>query len=284
MRRSKKILVCSLLLALVAALAWYWQAASGPLYHGRHVSDWVDEALQANPGTNATGQVLQLGAAAVPYITSQGLYGRSHVLPSLSTARLRDFSGRHHRTSVWLHLYKLDSCAIRHERAGRLLLTLGPAARAAIPDLINCLEQCPELNDTLTLQLQDTLAAINGTNLTALPYFIRCARKKTDLHAATLAYDLDGQTNLLVETCQQLALIYPQGLATSPDLAQFADNHPLNGYFVPLLEKIYLTSKFNPDLHRAALKALKARGADADAALARIHAAEPMAPPAPGQH
>ena len=280
MRRSKKILLCSLLLALIAALAWHWQAVSGPVYHGRHVSEWVDEALQANPGTNAPAQLLQLGAPAVPYIARQGLYGRSHVLPALSTARLRDFNARHHRTAVRLHLYQLDVCTIRHERACQLLLAFGPAARAAIPDLINCLEHCPDLDDNGTLQMQNTLAVINGTNLTALPYFVRCARKTDDLHAAALACDLDGQTNLFVEICQRLALKDPSALVASRDLARFVDNHPLNEHIVPLLEKIYLTTKFKPGLHQSVLAALEARGADADAALARIHAAEAISPPA----
>ncbi|HSY17343.1 MAG TPA: hypothetical protein VK815_03375 [Candidatus Acidoferrales bacterium] len=281
MRRPKKILLCSLLLVLAAGIIWHWEAASGPIYHGRRVSEWVDEALRLNPGTNAPAQILQIGAPAVPYIARQGLYGRSHTFPVLSTARLRDFSGRHHRTAVRLHLYQLDVCTTRHERACQLLLSLGPSARAAIPDLINCLERCPDLNDNLTFQLQDALAILNGTNRTALPYFIRCARKTDDLHAATLAYYIDGQTNLFVETCQQLAVKNPQALATSRDLARFADNHLLNIHVIPLLEKIYLTTKFKPDLHRAALAALESRGTDAAPTLARIHAIEASAPPAP---
>ena len=53
MRRSKKILLFALLLALVAGIVWHWQTVNGPVYHGRHVSEWVDEALRLNPGTNA---------------------------------------------------------------------------------------------------------------------------------------------------------------------------------------------------------------------------------------
>jgi len=280
MRRHKKLLISSALLALfLAGIAWHWQAARGPVYEGRHIADWVDEALAGNPGTNAPAMVLKIGAPAVPFIAREGLYGRSHVIHFLSTSRLNDFSRRHARTSGLLGLRKFEFCMPRHERAQLLLNRLGTNAQAAIPDLVNCLEQCPELNLFSTVELQDTLAAISGTNPAAIPYFTRCARNHDDLHAAALAYRIDGRTNLFVEACERIALKNPGQLATARELTWFRDDHRLNEHLVPLLEKMYPGLLLKFDERASVLLDLQARGADATNAIARILAAQTNSPP-----
>jgi len=271
MRRRNKILIVAVLL-LAAAFAWHWQVARGPVYEDRHITDWVDEALSSNTATNAQAMILQIGEPAVPYIARQGLYGRSHVYTFLASDRLRTFSDKHHRISVWLSLRKWDHCVPRHQRAVWLLSSLGTKAQAAVPDLINCLEHCPEIQSADTIALQDTLAKIGGTNSAVIEYFTRSARANDDLHAAVLTYQLDGRTNLLVETCEAIALKQPQVLAFPGELSRFRADHALNQYLVPLFEKIYFKPKLNFQNRAQVMSELEARGDDATNAIAHLQA------------
>lgn len=278
MRRHKKLLIGSALLVLIAGFAWHWQVARGPVYKGRHIADWVDEALSDHPGTNAPAMVIEMGTTAVPFIAREGLYGRSHVFHFLTTSRLSDFSRRHYRISASLGLSKLDFCVARHEQARVLLNQFGTNAQAAIPDLVNCLEHCPELHVFNTVLLQDTLATISGTNPAAIPYFTRCALDHNDLHAAALAYQIDGQTNLFIKTCEQIALKDPAQLASARELYWFRDDHRLNEQLVPFLEKMYPSMLLRYSERASVLIELQARGDDATNAVNRILATQTNAP------
>ena len=121
------------------------------------------------------------------------------------------------------------------------MINLGTNAHAAIPDVIDCLENCRGLHFVNAQDLLDTLGEISGTNPAAIPYLTKRARRDDawSLRAAALAYYIDGRTNLLVETCQRLARKDPRALLGGQELFWFREDHALNEHLVPLLERLY---------------------------------------------
>ena len=53
-------------------------------------------------------------------------------------------------------------------------------------------------------------------------------------------YDINGQTNLFVKTCERLSRKEPECLLDGPELFWFRNEPELNRHLVPLLEKLYL--------------------------------------------
>ena len=269
-----------MLLVLAIGLVLHRQAVRGPLYEGRHIADWVDEALRGEGGKETCETVLKIGAPAVPFIARQGFYGRSHMFNFSSSDWVNYFGGRHPRLRRWLDLEDWDFCVSRHMKANNLLWLMSTNAQAAIPDVINCLERCPELHYVNSLDLLDTLGEICGTNPAAIPYLTRCARSDhwINFRAATIAYYIDGKTNLFVETCERIARKEPKHFASEPELFWFRDDHALNKHIVPLLEKNYFDAQLDASDRESVMFELTSRSNDATAAIARILARQTNAP------
>ena len=231
------------LLFVVAAtcFALHWRMANrGPIYQGRYTSEWVAQALHDNSRSVAFEAVLKIGAPAVPFIASQGLYGRSHTFNFLSEDHVSSFGARHPRLRRWLHLDDWDYCVGRHDQARWLLWCMGTNGQAAVPDVINCLEHCPSLHFVNTLDLLDTLGEISGCNPAAIPYLTKVAHGNgsISLRAATVAYQINAQTNLFIETFFRAAKANPDEVLDSQELFWFRNEHKLNLHLVPLLVKM----------------------------------------------
>ena len=76
---------------LVAALFWLRHAREerGPMYRGRHIADWVAEALEKDGSRAASEVVVEIGAPAVPFIAKQGLHDPSHSHAGRGISNLR---------------------------------------------------------------------------------------------------------------------------------------------------------------------------------------------------
>ena len=269
-----------MLLVLAIGLALHRQAVRGPLYEGRHIADWVDEALREDGGKEADEMVLKIGAPAVLFIARQGLYGRAHTFKFLDSDRVMVFGAHHPRLRRWLDLDDWDFCVSRHIKANNLLWLMSTNAQAAIPDVVDCLERCPELHYVNSLDLLDTLGEISGTNTAAMPYLTRRARSDswTNLRAATIAYYIDGKTNLFVETCERIARKEPKYFASERELFWFRGDDELNRHIVPLLENNYFNPQLDARDRESVMFELESRSTAATAAIARILARQTNAP------
>jgi hypothetical protein len=281
-RRAKSIIILLLAAAAVGG-ALLGRSGRGPIYQGRRTADWVKQALRDQSRSEAFEAVLKIGPPAVPFIARQGLHDKCHAFHSVSWDHVSAFSTRHPHLSRWLHIEDwVDNCARRHDQAASLLYCLGTNAQAAVPEVINCLERCPELHFIQCQDLLDTLGEINGTNSAGLAYLTRCARRNDSLslRAAALAYFLNGQTNLMVETCRRLAAIAPGQVLNGHELFWLRDDHDLNQHLVPLLEGLYTDPRSTSRDRETILFELQSRSNDATAALSRLLALETNAPAA----
>ena len=282
-RRAKGIAILLVVVAVTSCVL-LWQSAEGPVYRGQRTAVWVKQALHDKSRSTAFEAVLQIGTPAVPFIASQGLHNKYHRLYFLSDNYVAGSGLVQHHPWLWSWLRKVpwinyDACAARHYQARWLLSCVGTNAQAAIPDVTDCLERCPGLHFYQVMELLDTLGEISGTNHTAIRYLTKRARGKGSLclRAAAVAYDIDAQTNLLVETCQRLALTDPSELL-SQELSWSRDDHQLNEHLVPLLEKLYADPRLLSSDRAAAMFELESRSNDATAAIARLLAMQTNAP------
>jgi len=266
----------NILLALVVAgvgCGLHWWPDRGPVYQGRRTADWVEEAFKDPPSSEAFDAVLKIGAPAVPFI-ARGLHDRCHSYHFLSAGNEWYFIHRHPRLGRLLEAH-VEICTGKHLRASWLLWRMGTNAQAAIPDVIDCLENCPSLHFISAWEMLGTLEEISGTNPAAIPYLTECARggDSCRLRAAVAAYRINGQTNLLIETCERLSRIDPAGLLDGLELFWFKDDPELNQHLVPLLEKLYLDPKLDARDRSSAMAALELRTNAAAAVVfcARFH-------------
>jgi hypothetical protein len=273
-RRAKGIISLLLVMAAIGS-ALFWPSAGGPVYQGRRTADWVDRALRESSRGEAFEAVLQIGPPAVPYIARQGLRNKYHSLYFLSDDYVAGLVGD--QPWLWRWLGKLpwinyDGCAAKHDQARWLLFCMGTNAQAAIPDVMDCLEHCCGLHYAGALELMDTLGEISGTNCAAIPYLTKRARGNGSLclRAAAMAYNINGQTNLLVETCQRLARKDPGQLLSGHELFWYKEDHELNVYLVPLLEELYANPGMAFRDRESAMFELESRSNDATAAITRL--------------
>jgi len=270
MNRGARILFALLLVGTALSCARLWLAPRGPLYKGRRTADWVAQALHEKSRSEAFEAVLQIGAPAVPFIARRGLHDRYHKFHFLSSDHVLGFGMGHPRLDRWLRKAKwVENCVVRHGQADWLLSGMGTNAQAAIPDVIDCLEHCPCLHFIDARDLLNTLGQISGTNPAAIPYLTKHARMG-DLRAAAVAYFINGRTNLLVETCEQLARNDPGELLYGQELFWFRQDHELNQYLVPLLEGLYADPRLASGDQEAVMFELESRSNDATAAIARL--------------
>ena len=272
MNRGAKIVFTSLLIAVAIECALLRPAPGGPLYKGRRTADWAKLALRGDGRKEASEEVVQIGAPAVPFITRWGLHDKCHTFPFLDWYHIDLFIRSYPRLSRWLRIdfwLAPDNCAGIHGNACWLLSLMGTNAQAAIPEVIGCLEHCPNLHMIHQWDLLDTLGQISGTNPAAIPYLTRLARDG-DLRAAVAAYYIDGRTNLLVETCQLLARKHPDWLLSGPELFWFSEDHKLNQHLVPLLEDLYPDPRLESRYLDSIMFELESRSNDATAAIARL--------------
>jgi hypothetical protein len=242
MTRRRYILV--LLIVVVVGCTLLWRPDRGPLYHGRRTADWVEEALNDNGRTEAFEAVLKIGPPAVPFVV-RGLHDPSHKSHFLSPTQADNFTYHYPRIAKWTGIdgwRDVVQCAGKHYQAAWLLWCMGTNAQAAIPDVIDCLETCPNLHYGAESELYDTLLGISGTNPAAIPFLTKCARSpySMPLRSAVLVYYVDGQKSLLVETCERLSRENTSELLDGPELFWFRNDPALNQHLVPLLEKLYL--------------------------------------------
>ena len=262
----------SLLIVVAVESALLWPAPRGPLYKGRRTADWVKLALRENGRAEASEAVLQIGAPAVPFIIRRGFHDKCHTFHFLAWDHVDLFIDSYPRLSRWLRIdswLEHDNCVGKHGKACWLLFFIGTNAQAAIPDVIGCLEHCPNLHFIHQLDLLDTLGHISGTNPAAIPYLTKLARNG-DLRAAAVAYDIDGRPNLLVKTCQRLARKNPDWLLSGPELFWFKGDHELNQHLVPLLESLYADPRLESLNREEIMFELESRSNDATAAIARL--------------
>jgi hypothetical protein len=157
--------------------------------------------------------------------------------------------------------------------AAWMLSEIGKPAHMAVPDIINCLENCPDNHFTQTLDLLDALRDVSVGNDDAIPYLTQVARRdwgSISVRAATDAYYLNGQTNLIIETVCRLAKKNPGELLDAPELYWFSNDHALNQYFVPLLVEIYSDPRLT-DRERESIRfELQSRTNNSTAAIAGL--------------
>ena len=137
-------------------------------------------------------------------ISLLALINKYHKLYFVSDDYVATLSVQHPRLFCWLRIVpwvNYNGCAVTHDRTRCLLTNLGTNAQAAIPDVIDCLENCRGLHFVNAQDLLDALGEISGTNPAAIPYLTKRARRDGSLalRAAAMAYYIDGRTNLLVE-------------------------------------------------------------------------------------
>ena len=262
-----------LLLLVVAAFGCglHWWPDLGPVYQGHRTADWVEQALKEPSRSEAFEAVLKIGAPAVPFI-AKALHDRSHRFHFLSADQVTYFSDVHPRIGRWVDLSRwvdVENCAGKHAQAAWLLWCMGTNAQAAIPDVIDCLKHCSSIHVITGLDLLETLGEVSGNNPAAIPYLTERARHddSLSLRSAAMAYCINGQTNLLIETCERLARKEPGQLLDGPELFWFRHDRELNQHLVPLLEKLYLDPKLSPRDRRSVMGALEARTNDAAAVL-----------------
>jgi len=262
-----------LLVAAAVAGGLHWRPDRGPVYQGRRTADWVEQAFQDPPSSAAFAAVVKIGAPAVPFIARR-LHDRSHKLRFLSSSNIMPFGPRHPRINDLVAVH-LENCTDKHLRASWLLWLMGTNAQAAIPDVIDCLKHCHSMHIMSHVDLLDTLGEISGANPAAIPYLTKLARgdDSLNLRAAATAYQINGQTNLFVETCQRLSRQNPTGFLQDHELFWFEDDPKLNQHLVPLLEKLYLDPQLDSNDKAMALDDLESRTNDAAAMLfcARFH-------------
>jgi hypothetical protein len=258
---------------LTAGLVLCLRTPPAPVYQGRSVAAWVDEAMKGGQSSAAFVTVLEIGAPALPFIIRKGLYHPCHRLKFLSYGVVEGFRFNYPLLGRWV---PQDNCVLRHYLTRELIRSLGTNAQAAIPGLIDCLEHCPNLHCVNAWDLLDTLSEINETNPAVIPYLSRRANQDDclTLPAAALAYVINQQTNLLVETCARLARKNPAALLGTPELYGFREDHELNRHIVPLLEKLYFDTRLNNSDRESVLCELEYHGSDASAVLARLRASK----------
>jgi hypothetical protein len=263
MNRRRSILLVLVVVAVGCVLLG--QPNRGPMYHGRRTADWVEQTFKDRSRSEAFETVLKIGAPAVPFV-ARGLHDRSHTFHFLSVDHLMYFCNQHPSLGRWV---PVENCAGKHAQAAWLLWCMGTNAQAAIPDVTDCLENCPNLHFMGALDLLDTLAEISGTNPAAIPCLTRLARggDSLNMRAAATAYYINGQTNLFVETCERLSRKEPEWLLDGPELFWFRNEPKLNQHLIPLLEKLYLNSGLASRQREEAFDALASRINDPAAVL-----------------
>jgi hypothetical protein len=272
MMKRKRLLFVSLLLLIVAvtSYAFHRHASRGPVYEGRPVGDWV--ALGLISPLDAGHVVIKIGAPAVPFIVEQGLHDKNHFFLNQWIEWLRWHLPERIQ---WPQPFP---CNGRHEVAAWMLSEIGKPAHAAVPDIINCLEHCPNNHFMQTIELMDALRDISDGNDEAIPYLTKIARSdwgSISSRAATDAYYLNGQTNLMVETFRRVVKKNPEALLDSQELFWFAQDHALNQYVVPLLVETYSDPRLTVQQRESVRFELQSRSNDATAALAQLAAMNP---------
>lgn len=275
MKRRGKWVVAGLVVLIALGCMILGRRDHWPYWRDGGLGRLVEQALQSESRSAAFDAVLEVGAPAVPLIARKGLHDTCHHFRFLSCDRLLAFAWGHPRLNRWLKIDdRASNCAGRHFQAAWLLSCLGTNAQAVVPDLIDCLEHCPQLHYLHTTRLLDTLGKVSGTNRTAVPFLTKLARDHLNLRAAVVAYYIDGQTNLLVETCQRLAQRDPLDLVAGQELFWFKDDHALNEHLVPLLEGLYTDPRSGERERRSIIGELEARGRDGAAALNRLRSSQ----------
>jgi hypothetical protein len=264
MNRKRNILLLLAAAAMVGCGLCWWPARD-PVYQGRRTSDWVEQAFK-DPPSDAFDAVVKIGAPAVPFIV-RGLHDRSHTFHFLSADKVMVFSYSHPRIGGWM--MGLGNCVGKHERAAWLLRLMGTNAQSAIPDVIDCLENCKSIHAMNAQALLDTLGDISGADSSAIPYLTKRVRDNDgwSLRAAALAYRINGQTNLLIETCERLSREDPNSLLESQELFWYNDDRELNQHLVPLLETLFRDPKLDKRERALVIDALELRTNDAAAVL-----------------
>jgi hypothetical protein len=271
------------LIAIIAAI--FWPRDRGPVYGGRSTADWVKEALSDDSASGACEVVFSIGAPAVPFIARQGLHDRCHRWPFLSIDRTLIFSWHHPRLAGLMERAGLlQNCVMQHGRACWMLSRIGTNAQAAIPDVADCLEHCPNQHYIDGLELVDTLGDISGTNLAAIPCLTRCARGTHSLclHAAAVAYSIDGKTNLLLETCRRLAVQDLEQLLGGEELFRLRGEEALNQHLVPFFKALAADPRLTSQQRESAILELDGRGVEAPAGLPHLSDHSTNSPPEAG--
>jgi hypothetical protein len=124
------------------------------------------------------------------------------------------------------------------------------------------------------LELIESMGTLSEGSTEAVPYLTKLANDGS-LRAAYTAYELSGDTNLIVQTCNLLAREKPDELTRAFELNWLAHDHQLNQYLVPLFVKIYSDPRLSVEQRADVMDNLESRSNDATAAIARLTAMHP---------
>jgi HEAT repeat protein len=146
MQTRRRIASSAAALAALAFLAWLTFHSSEPLYHGKSLSRWLEQARQNREWENAFPDVY-LDTPSAQAVRAIG----KDALPSLlRMARTRDTLLRQKfcdfsRQYAWLGFHPQRFGDIQ-EKAAYGILVLGPVAKTALPELISMLnDPAPEV-------------------------------------------------------------------------------------------------------------------------------------------
>jgi hypothetical protein len=237
-----------------------------PDYKGRPVREWVEMAVAEKTWegeTNAHHVVIEIGSPAVPYLI-EALTSKNH--------------GVIHQRVEWLRWHlperlrwaEPEDCVSRHVAAGWLLSDMGKAGRPAVPAIIQCLKQCPDLHYVNSSELLDFLGNLGSATNEALPYFTELANKPNSsfrLRAACYAYYMTGKTNLVAAVFCNAGRERPKEFLFSRELFWLRDDSELNQHFVPILIHCLSDVRLDDSDRSAAISELEYRGPGALAAL-----------------
>lgn len=273
------VFAVALMAATLVSLLHDWEVR-GPLYQGRDIADWVADALMENGLSKpASDVVLEIGTPAVPFIAKHGLHAPSHKNPWLAYDSVDAYCNKHPvlgGLALKLHVLKLHNCVSEHTQAWWLLSRIGTNAVVAVPDVIDCIEHCPNAHFITAQDLLDTLGTIGVNDPGALTYLTQLARQTNSLslRAATYVYWRTGDTNLMMQTISDLG---PRALG-GMELSWLREDHALNQHIIPVLERMYHDPKLDALAQSSILSELESRGNDATAAIARLLARQTNAP------
>jgi HEAT repeat protein len=148
-----QIAVAALLFVVATAIMWQVVARPEPVYQGKRLRQYLDQMARGDPfSVDSPGvrAIYQMGPEAVPYLRralhkKDSLYIKSLVFLH---ATLPKALGRHLPDPKVMHLRMVSTAAANS------LAVLGPRAKEALPDLIDCFGEVLTMNAALSAVLR----------------------------------------------------------------------------------------------------------------------------------
>jgi len=281
MNKSSKILAAVSVAVGCAALVFWLRDAfnvNDPMYHGRHLSAWVDDLDSPEIQEKAKGAVLAMGTNAIPYLLGE----------------IRVLCGTWDKQGGYSDSDSLKEATHRLENVRYAFRILGPVAKPAVPTLAGWIREgdtafivpaadaltsiYPEVAaETLTQALSnrdyfirwmaaDYLWAVRSNAEMAVPLLLQCLNDKSSDTNNPLFHVREASARALGGIGKDSEIVVPALIQTLqhdeyPSVRQYAaralgDFHTNAVLAVPALYQAS-TNDADPVVCRAAVEALK---------------------------